>query len=103
MIRRHGRRHLHRLRRTARPPAPTHRPCSLRRPKPHTWRCCPKASPNAAIAVLMVNAMDAEDFGGCTNIGECEAVCPKGISLDFIAQLNRDLIKASLMGAGRGD
>jgi succinate dehydrogenase / fumarate reductase iron-sulfur subunit len=52
-------------------------------------------------AVLMVNAMDAEGFGGCTNIGECEAVCPKEISLDFIAQLNRDLIKASFMNAGQ--
>ena len=52
-------------------------------------------------AVLMVNAMDEEGFGGCTNIGECEAVCPKEISLDFIAQLNRDLIKASFMGAGK--
>lgn len=52
-------------------------------------------------AVLMVEAMDSEGFGGCTNIGECEAVCPKEISLDFIAQLNRDLIKASMAGAGQ--
>lgn len=51
-------------------------------------------------AVLMVNQMDEEGFGGCTNIGECEAVCPKEISLDFIGQLNRDLIRASLSGAG---
>ena len=47
----------------------------------------------------MVNTMDAEGFGSCTNIGECSAVCPKEISLDFIALLNRDLIKASLLGA----
>ncbi|MEX1018162.1 MAG: succinate dehydrogenase/fumarate reductase iron-sulfur subunit [Litorilinea sp.] len=52
-------------------------------------------------AVLMVDAMDAEGFGGCTNIGECEAVCPKEISLDFIAQLNRDLIRGTLAGAGK--
>lgn len=52
-------------------------------------------------AVLMVEQMDKEGFGGCTNMGECEAVCPKEISLDFIAMMNRDLIKASLMGKGR--
>ncbi len=40
--------------------------------------------------LAMVSTMDGEDFGGCTNIGECEAVCPKSISLDMIAQLNRD-------------
>jgi succinate dehydrogenase / fumarate reductase iron-sulfur subunit len=52
-------------------------------------------------AVLMVNQHDAEGFGGCTNIGECEAVCPKLISLDFIAQLNRDLLRGTLQGAGK--
>ena len=52
-------------------------------------------------AVLMVGAMDDEGFGGCTNIGECEAVCPKEIPLDFIAQLNRDLLRGTLTGAGR--
>jgi succinate dehydrogenase / fumarate reductase iron-sulfur subunit len=44
----------------------------------------------------MVDQMDEEGFGGCTNIGECSSVCPKEISMDFIAMLNRDLIKASL-------
>ena len=43
--------------------------------------------------------MDAEGFGGCTNHGECEAVCPKEIKLDIIARMNRDYLKASLMGA----
>jgi succinate dehydrogenase / fumarate reductase iron-sulfur subunit len=43
----------------------------------------------------MVAAMDRERFGSCTNIGECEAVCPKEISRFFIARLNRDLIAAS--------
>lgn len=42
----------------------------------------------------MVRAMDAEGFGGCTVTGSCEAVCPKTISLDFIARLNRDYLKA---------
>lgn len=48
--------------------------------------------------VRMVSVMDAEKFGGCTNYGECEAVCPKEISLDFIARMNQDLIKATLAG-----
>ena len=52
-------------------------------------------------AVLMVNQMDGEGFGGCTNIGECEAVCPKEISLDFIAMMNRDLLRANMMGKGK--
>lgn len=51
-------------------------------------------------AVLMVNQMDAEGFGGCTNIGECSAVCPKEIQLDVIAKLNRDLIRGTLAGNG---
>ncbi len=46
----------------------------------------------------MVTAMDKEMFGNCTNIGECEAVCPKEISINFIARMNRDLIKASFKG-----
>jgi succinate dehydrogenase iron-sulfur subunit len=40
--------------------------------------------------VRMVERMDAEGFGGCSNEGECEAVCPKGISLTNIATMNRD-------------
>ncbi len=39
----------------------------------------------------MVAQHDHEGFGGCTNIGECTAACPKGIPLDVISQLNRDL------------
>ena len=46
----------------------------------------------------MVAAMDREMFGSCTNIGECEAVCPKGISLYFISRMNRDLLTASFRG-----
>ncbi|MFZ9869994.1 MAG: succinate dehydrogenase/fumarate reductase iron-sulfur subunit [Candidatus Kapaibacteriota bacterium] len=44
----------------------------------------------------MVLTMDAEGFGACSNHYECEAACPKGISADFIARLNRDFVKASL-------
>ena len=42
----------------------------------------------------MVAQMDAEGFGSCTNHGECEAVCPKGVSLEWIARMNRELISA---------
>ena len=44
----------------------------------------------------MVAAMDAEGFGNCTNHGECQAACPKDISVDFIARLNHDFLRASL-------
>lgn len=44
----------------------------------------------------MVAQMDAEGFGSCTNHGECEAVCPKGISLRWIAWMNRDLVRSTI-------
>ena len=46
--------------------------------------------------VSMVTQAREEGFGHCTNIGECEAVCPKEIPLETIAQMNRDFMKASL-------
>jgi succinate dehydrogenase / fumarate reductase iron-sulfur subunit len=49
-------------------------------------------------AVRMVAQMNHEGFGGCTNIGECEAVCPKGIRLETISRLNRDYLRASWLG-----
>jgi len=49
-------------------------------------------------ALAMVNQMDAEGFGSCTVTGSCEAVCPKEISLNFIARLNRDFGIAALKG-----
>ena len=49
-----------------------------------------------ARVVNMVARMDAEGFGACTNHGECMAACAKEISIDFIAQLNRDYWKAVL-------
>jgi succinate dehydrogenase / fumarate reductase iron-sulfur subunit len=42
----------------------------------------------------MVEQMDAEGFGGCSNTGVCATVCPKGIPLETIAQMNADLLKA---------
>ncbi|NLE98473.1 MAG: succinate dehydrogenase/fumarate reductase iron-sulfur subunit [Propionibacterium sp.] len=49
----------------------------------------------------MVAAQDELGFGNCTNIGECAAVCPKGIPLESISQLNRDLMKAMFKGDGK--
>lgn len=47
-------------------------------------------------AIRMVAQMQDELFGSCTNIGECEAVCPKGIKLENIARMNRDYLKAAI-------
>jgi succinate dehydrogenase / fumarate reductase iron-sulfur subunit len=56
----------------------------------------PQGQPERDARTLnMVGAMSEELFGSCTNHGECEAVCPKGIPLEFIAELNRDLIRVA--------
>jgi succinate dehydrogenase / fumarate reductase iron-sulfur subunit len=58
----------------------------------------PQGQPERYTRVLsMMATAEAEGFGSCTNLGECEAACPKAISLDFIGRLNRDFIKASLI------
>jgi succinate dehydrogenase / fumarate reductase iron-sulfur subunit len=49
----------------------------------------------------MVTQMDAEGFGSCTNHGECEAACPKGIRVEFIARMNADFLKASATSGRR--
>lgn len=60
----------------------------------------PQGKPEKARRVLgMVKQMDAEGFGNCTVTGSCEAVCPKQISLDFIARMNRDYGAAILKNA----
>jgi succinate dehydrogenase / fumarate reductase iron-sulfur subunit len=46
--------------------------------------------------LAMVNQMDDEGFGSCTNTGACEAECPKGISLTNIARMNREYYSASI-------
>jgi succinate dehydrogenase / fumarate reductase iron-sulfur subunit len=62
----------------------------------------PQGQPEKHRRVLaMVGQMDAEGFGGCTVTGSCEAVCPKEISLDFIAKLNRDYLCALIKGDAR--
>ncbi len=56
----------------------------------------PQGQPERARRVLnMVSAMNAEGFGSCTNIGECEAACPKEIPLEVIARTNWDFIRAA--------
>jgi succinate dehydrogenase / fumarate reductase iron-sulfur subunit len=52
-------------------------------------------------ALRMVTRMNQEGFGSCTNIGECEAVCPKGITLENIGRMNHDFIKASLLATNK--
>jgi succinate dehydrogenase / fumarate reductase iron-sulfur subunit len=47
-------------------------------------------------ALRMVEQMDEEDFGGCSFFGECQAACPKDISIDFIVRMNRDYLTATL-------
>jgi len=47
-------------------------------------------------AVNMVAQAAEEGFGNCTNIGECEAVCPKGISIENIARMNRDYLRGAV-------
>jgi len=57
----------------------------------------PQGQPERQKRVLsMVTQMDKEGFGNCTNQYECEAACPKGISTDFIARMNRDYLSSSL-------
>jgi succinate dehydrogenase / fumarate reductase iron-sulfur subunit len=64
----------------------------------------PQGRPEAVQRVLrMVERMDAEGFGGCTNHGECEAVCPKEISMQNIGRLNHEFFRASLATRSRGE
>ena len=59
----------------------------------------PQGQPERDSRVIgMVEQHDHEGFGGCTNIGECTAACPKGIPLDTISRLNRDLLGALASG-----
>ena len=59
----------------------------------------PQGKVEATDRVLnMVNQMDEEGFGNCTNTGACEVECPKGISLENIARMNREYLFSSLKG-----
>jgi succinate dehydrogenase / fumarate reductase, iron-sulfur subunit len=62
----------------------------------------PQGQPErAARAVAMVEAMEEQGFGACSNYAECEGVCPKEISIDFIARMNRDYLKAKMQGVAK--
>lgn len=59
----------------------------------------PQGAPERTRRVLaMVEAMDAEGFGNCTNEYECMAACPKGIDVSNIARMNREYLRASFCG-----
>lgn len=57
----------------------------------------PQGKVEATERVLnMIGQMDDEGFGNCTNTGACEVECPKGITLESIARMNREYLSASL-------
>lgn len=63
------------------------------------FRRLPQGQPERERRVLkMVEQMDEEGFGNCTNQYECEAVCPKEISVNVISTMNREFIRAKLLG-----
>ena len=60
---------------------------------------CPRVKPERNERVQkMVGADGPEGFGNCSNLSQCEAVCPKEISARVIAELNRDLLRAQAKG-----
>ena len=62
----------------------------------------PQGQPERYRRVLEMAAQaQADGFGSCTNIGECEAVCPKQIKLQVISRMNRDFLKATWLGRSR--
>ncbi|MBZ4321538.1 succinate dehydrogenase/fumarate reductase iron-sulfur subunit [Streptomyces huiliensis] len=61
----------------------------------------PQGAPERESRVLdMVDTMDAQGFGGCTNTGECATACPKGIPLTAIGRMNREYLRATVKGRG---
>jgi succinate dehydrogenase / fumarate reductase iron-sulfur subunit len=63
----------------------------------------PQGEPERATRVrAMVERMDAEGFGNCTNHFECEAACPKGISVENIARMNREFLRSALFDESSG-
>ena len=64
----------------------------------------PQGQPERDRRVLgMVSQMDAEEFGGCTWHGECQEACPKEISIDVIARMNSDYLKAAWSAKDNGN
>jgi len=75
---------------------PTRPRLSSSAPRSPTLATCRKERSSAdRRALAMVQQMNIEGFANCTNIGECEAACPKDIKLEVIARTNRDYIKAA--------
>ena len=66
----------------------------------HLGRLPQGQAERARRVLAMVHAMDEAGFGGCTNFGECEAACPKAISIETIARMNRDYLRATLASRG---
>ena len=61
----------------------------------------PQGQPERADRVLAMAAQSKQElFGACTNVGECEAVCPKEIKLEVIARMNRDFVRAAWSSRG---
>jgi len=82
------------------PRVPTPRPCCSHSAKVTHLNALPQGQPERDERTLnMVAAMRSEAFGSCSNTAECEAVCPKGIPLEFIARLNRDLRRGGVPSA----
>ncbi len=82
----------------ASPRARTRRQRSSRRRRSATSPSCHRVRWNAtARVVAMVDRHDTEGFGSCSNEGECEAVCPKEISITNIARMNREYFRAMLL------
>jgi succinate dehydrogenase / fumarate reductase iron-sulfur subunit len=62
----------------------------------------PQGQPEASVRVLkMVNEHDLLGFGSCSTNAECEATCPKGISIGYISLMNREYLKAALFGSSQ--
>ena len=77
-----------------------------RQPRSRILGLLPQGQPERATRVRctrLVARMNEEAFGQCTNIGECEAVCPKGIRLEVIARMNRDFLKSSVMARPKSE
>ena len=85
---------MHRLRRLRGRLPERRRPAVHRRPSSRTSTCCRRASQNAGRARIPWSARWRRTSAAARTTRECEAVCPKGISIDFIAQMNRDFLKA---------
>ena len=58
----------------------------------------PQGSAEKKRVIEMVEAMDEEGFGGCSNAYQCQAACPKGIKVENIARMNREYLKAKILG-----